>query len=180
MASCCWIALTLHGPGTFPSRILPHLLLGDIAMANNVGLLKALGVTHVLSVGIRPSHSERSLTFKFVDNIEDDGYGDLLGCFHECNAFIDEARAANGRVLVHCQVGTSRSATVSIAYIISHLNLSLLDAYFFVRARRLLLIIQPNLRLMYNLLEYEWQQRQTLSLPWVDLARSISLLNSNF
>jgi dual specificity MAP kinase phosphatase len=74
--------------GVFPSRILPHLLLGDIGTANNVGLLKALGVTHILSIGIRPNHTDSSMTFKFVDNIEDDGYGDLLSRFHECNAFI--------------------------------------------------------------------------------------------
>ncbi|KAI8058236.1 protein-tyrosine phosphatase-like protein [Syncephalis plumigaleata] len=107
--------------GTFPSRILPHLLLGDIATANNVGLLKALGVTHVLSIGIRPNHTDSSMVFKFVDNIEDDGYGDLLNNFHECNTFIDEANACNGRVFVHCQVGTSRSATITIAYIIKYL-----------------------------------------------------------
>ncbi|KAI9599538.1 hypothetical protein BDF19DRAFT_429006 [Syncephalis fuscata] len=163
--------------GNFPSRILPHLLLGDIAVANNIGLLRALGVTHILSVGIRPNHTDRALKFKYIDNIEDDGYGDLLNCFNDCNAFIDEAHANNGRVLVHCQVGTSRSATVAIAYVIHHQNISLLDAYFVVRARRLLLIIQPNLRLMYNLLEYEWQQQHSISLPWVDLSRGISLLN---
>src|SRR4051794_33261816 len=37
--------------GSFPSRILPFLYLGNLNHACNAGMLKALGITHVLSVG---------------------------------------------------------------------------------------------------------------------------------
>ncbi|KAG0330188.1 tyrosine/serine/threonine protein phosphatase pps1 [Podila horticola] len=37
--------------GSFPSRILPFLYLGNLAHASNPGLLKSLGIRYVLSVG---------------------------------------------------------------------------------------------------------------------------------
>ena len=36
-----------------------------------------------------------------------------------------------------------------------HLGLSLVDAYLIVRSRRLSVLIQPNMRLLYNLLGWE-------------------------
>lgn len=40
--------------GSLPSRILPQLYLGNANHARNAGLLRALGITHVLSVGESP------------------------------------------------------------------------------------------------------------------------------
>jgi dual specificity MAP kinase phosphatase len=56
---------------------------------------------------------------------------------------------------VHCRVGVSRSASICIAEVIRRLSLSLPRAYLFVRARRLNVIIQPNLRFMYELMKWE-------------------------
>ena len=36
-----------------------------------------------------------------------------------------------------------------------HLNLPLVDAYLIVRSRRLSVLIQPNMRLLYNILGWE-------------------------
>jgi dual specificity MAP kinase phosphatase len=52
-------------------------------------------------------------------------------------------------------VGVSRSASICIAEVIRRLSLSLPRAYLFVRARRLNVIIQPNLRFMYELMKWE-------------------------
>jgi hypothetical protein len=37
--------------GSFPSRVLPFLYLGNLAHASNAYMLHALGITHVVSVG---------------------------------------------------------------------------------------------------------------------------------
>lgn len=46
------------------------------------------------------------------------------GCF-----LSEKAKAGNGRVLVHCLAGISRSATVAIAYIMKRMNMTLDEAY---------------------------------------------------
>ena len=88
---------------------------------------------------------------------------------------MDAARREGGQILVHCRVGVSRSATVvvsstlypvslgcascrvspQIAYVMKSLNLPLVDAYLIVRSRRLSVLIQPNMRLLYNLCAWE-------------------------
>jgi dual specificity MAP kinase phosphatase len=75
-----------------------------------------------------------------------------------------------------------------------HLNLPLVDAYLIVRSRRLSVLIQPNMRLLYNLLGWEVKLareragddedklRQELSraLSWPYLAKEVHTLNEKY
>ncbi|QPG74293.1 hypothetical protein FOA43_001618 [Brettanomyces nanus] len=90
-----------------------------------------------------------------INNICDDGVGTLTTTINDALEFLDKCYRNGGRVLVHCQVGVSRSATVCIAEVMRRLNVSLPRAYMFVRVRRLNVIIQPNLKLMYELFKWE-------------------------
>jgi len=97
-------------------------------------------------------------------------------------------------VLVHCRVGVSRSATVTIAYVMKHLSIPLADAYLIVRSRRLSVLIQPNMRLLYNLLGWEiklakgrvGEDEEKLrvelarSLTWPCLAKELHALNEKY
>ena len=65
----------------------------------------------------------------------------------------DEARVRDCGVLVHCYAGVSRSATVTVAYIMKHLKMPLNEAYQFVKNKRP--VISPNLNFMGHLLNYE-------------------------
>lgn len=67
--------------------------------------------------------------------------------------FAEEARQKEARVLVHCHAGVSRSATITIAYLLTRSSLNLMDAYRFVKTRRT--IISPNFNFMGQLMEYE-------------------------
>jgi dual specificity MAP kinase phosphatase len=69
--------------------------------------------------------------------------------------WIDRAHEQGGKVLVHCRVGVSRRATVTVAYIMKHLGISLIEAYLVVRSRRLSVLIQRNMCLLYNLCGWE-------------------------
>lgn len=65
----------------------------------------------------------------------------------------DQIKANNGRVLVHCHAGISRSATICMAYIMSNMKLRMEDAYEFVKNRRR--IVSPNFNFMGQLLNFE-------------------------
>ncbi|OZJ06303.1 hypothetical protein BZG36_00687 [Bifiguratus adelaidae] len=142
--------------GSFPSRILPFLYLGNLNHATNPGMLRELGITHVLSVGENANvEKEQDFQLLFLDNLYDDGIDSLWNFIDQCINFVESARQSGGKCLIHCRVGVSRSATITIAYVMHHLRLPLVHAYLFVRARRLNVIIQPNLKFMYELLQYE-------------------------
>ena len=100
---------------------------------------------------------EREGRIKVLDikGVCDDGIDTLEPQLAPICEWIDRARAEGGKVLVHCRVGVSRSATVTIAYVMQYLNVPLVDAYLIVRSRRLSVLIQPNMRLLYNLIGWE-------------------------
>ncbi|KIM33170.1 hypothetical protein M408DRAFT_325977 [Serendipita vermifera MAFF 305830] len=212
--------------GSFPSRVLPFLYLGNLAHASNAYMLHALGITHVVSVGecalVPPQANcsqaaeyrfsyggkvlgagpgslwieEREGRIKVLDikGVSDDGIDSLRVRFREVCDWIEAARLEGGKVLVHCRVGVSRSATVTIAYVMKHLGVSLVDAYLLVRSRRLSVLIQPNLRLLYNLCSWEAELAQELAqsdpdavnaflgrrLSWPYLSREVHLLNEKY
>ena len=67
--------------------------------------------------------------------------------------FSESIRQIEGKVLVHCQAGVSRSATICIAYLMYHLRMSMEQAYDYLKSRRS--VISPNVNFMCQLLDYE-------------------------
>lgn len=67
--------------------------------------------------------------------------------------FSDEVKKLQGRVLVHCYAGISRSATICLAYIMKSKRLTLDTAFDFVKSKRN--VISPNLNFMQQLMEFE-------------------------
>ncbi|KIJ12862.1 hypothetical protein PAXINDRAFT_82345 [Paxillus involutus ATCC 200175] len=187
--------------GSFPSRVLPFLYLGNLNHASNAYMLHALGIAHVVSVGecalVPPTPNTHLCPCHFILDIKgvcDDGIDTLEPQLHPICTWIEKARLSGGQVLVHCRVGVSRSATVTIAYVMQHLGLSLVEAYLVVRSRRLSVLIQPNMRLLYNLLGWEVRLareragadekklREELgrALSWPYLAREVHALNEKY
>ena len=69
------------------------------------------------------------------------------------SVFPDEVRHEGGKVLIHCQAGVSRSATITIAYIMSRSRLAMHDTFRFVKSRRA--IVSPNFNFMGQLYSLE-------------------------
>ncbi|KAJ5558489.1 Dual specificity phosphatase [Penicillium sp. DV-2018c] len=182
-----------HGiDGSFPSRILPYLYLGNLNHANNPELLWQLGVRRVLSIGECVNWHQKnngrfsSKDLMYIDDVQDNGVDPLSQEFERCLKFIEEGRDSGAITFVHCRVGVSRSASICIATVMAHKNLSFARAYCFVRARRLNVIIQPHLRFVYELLQWEEYLMKKRGEPyrreleWTTIAREIAFLNKPF
>lgn len=123
-----------------------------------------------------------------VNNLQDDGIAQLETSLPKILGFIDnEYKASHGqtRILVHCRVGVSRSATVVIAEVMRRLKINLPKAYLYVRVRRLNIIIQPNLKFMYELFKWEETNKQDKSeylreIDWFAICREITTLNNPY
>jgi dual specificity MAP kinase phosphatase len=104
--------------GSFPSRILPHLYLGNLDHANNYQMLHELGIHQVLSIGEPVSWSndnELGIINMCIDGVQDNGMDSLTKHIKRCLAFIEAGKEKGLTTLVHCRVGVSRSATICIA-----------------------------------------------------------------
>lgn len=136
----------------------------------------------------RPSLKRTSVdTVLKVNNLQDDGIDELSSSLPRILEYINDVykqSEGQAKILVHCRVGVSRLATVVIAEVMRRLHLLLPKAYLFVRVRRLNIIIQPNLRFMYELFKWEEKQKQlkkgdeTLrEIDWFVMCREIMRLN---
>jgi len=112
------LALIPAGTRRFPTFITPYMLLGDAVDAENLKLLKSLGVTHVLNAAasLPEPHKE---SFLYLHLPLDDNASQTLGDhLVEALAFIEDARYMGGVVLVHCAMGISRSVSCSVAHLV--------------------------------------------------------------
>ncbi|MEQ2303101.1 Dual specificity protein phosphatase 4 [Ameca splendens] len=146
---------TPHNDQGGPVEILPFLYLGSALHASKKEVLDSIGISALLNVSADcPNHFEGTYQYKCIP-VEDNHKEDISCWFLEAIEFIDSVRDSSGRVLVHCQAGISRSATICLAYLMKRKRVRLDEAFEFVRRRRS--IISPNFSFMGQLLQFESQ-----------------------
>ncbi|CAK9086283.1 Dual specificity protein phosphatase 7 [Durusdinium trenchii] len=153
------------------SEILPWLFLGGKRnLENDQELTLRTGITHVLNLApdVNPHqdiidyvtnyNQERGLPFvykqlHFGDTAEQDILSELPGALE----FIHQAKLSHEQhhVLVNCAQGVSRSASVTIAYLIQYEAMSLRQAYEHVLQRRT--IADPRKEFLNQLGTFECQ-----------------------
>ncbi|XP_051900962.1 dual specificity protein phosphatase 10-like [Pristis pectinata] len=145
------------------SPILPFLYLGNEQDAQDLGRMRQLNVGYVINVTTHlPLYHAQggALRYKRLP-ATDNGRQNLRQYFEEAFEFIEEAQESGKGVLIHCQAGVSRSATLVIAYLMKHTLMTMTDAYKYVKGKRP--IISPNLNFMGQLLEFEMDLNKGLT-----------------
>merc|ERR1712141_199464 len=139
---------------TYPSAIInDKLYQGKGEQATNMQCIGDLKITHIIN--ITKEHPN-----KFADDvvylrlaIEDEKKSNLKRHFDEACDFITKALKKNGTVMVHCNLGVSRSSTIVLAYLMKERHISLGDALTFLRSRRS--CARPNIGFLAQLSDWE-------------------------
>ncbi|KAM6997330.1 dual specificity protein phosphatase 13A [Tautogolabrus adspersus] len=142
-------------------EVWPNLYIGNVAVAQNRKTLQKLGITHVLNAAHSKQGSIGDQSFYGNTCIylgipaEDSDHFDLSQYFKLAADFIHKAlRSKDGKVLVHCIMGVSRSATLVLAFLMLRQRLPLRDALRQVVQKR---AIYPNRNFLSLLLKLDEQ-----------------------
>ena len=140
------------------SKIDDQLYLTGEAGAQDLGKLRALGVERVLNVADGVCHECHAGQFRYLSiDLEDNGAKeDLRPLFLLMIDFVEQ-----GRTVLHCQQGVSRSATFVIAYVMWKNGFTFRHALDYVTKRRP--VVSPNGGFMGQLLLWEALLRNSRS-----------------
>lgn len=123
------------------AQILPWLYLGSAADACKLARLRRFGVTHIVCVAkeLKPMFPDK---YEYTHVLaEDKAEYNLRSSMHElCNVLAGvRKRYERGErvcVLVHCAAGLSRSASITLSYLVRDCGFDVAGALAYVRKRR--------------------------------------------
>lgn len=100
-------------------EIFPNLYISNYSASTNYNLLKNLGIEEVLSINsfFNPPYPRDFHYHPFI--AFDDFNQDITKFFNETSDIIYMALASKKKILVHCQAGRSRSASLILIFIIN-------------------------------------------------------------
>lgn len=131
-------------------------VIGSADAAMDKELLTKYGVTHILTVApLKDYKPPLSNTRHMCLNILDLPQTELSDYYMQAFTFIEECISSNGKVLIHCNAGVSRSAAILIAYLMKTQTLSYDAAWSIVKEKRP--NINPNIGFIFQLKNYEKQ-----------------------
>nr|XP_033800698.1 dual specificity protein phosphatase 19 [Geotrypetes seraphini]XP_033800700.1 dual specificity protein phosphatase 19 [Geotrypetes seraphini]XP_033800701.1 dual specificity protein phosphatase 19 [Geotrypetes seraphini]XP_033800702.1 dual specificity protein phosphatase 19 [Geotrypetes seraphini]XP_033800703.1 dual specificity protein phosphatase 19 [Geotrypetes seraphini]XP_033800704.1 dual specificity protein phosphatase 19 [Geotrypetes seraphini]XP_033800705.1 dual specificity protein p len=129
------------------------LLLGSQDAAQDLDTLIKYKVTHILNVAYCVENVFPDLFVYKSIAVLDLPETDITSYFPECFAFIEQAKVQDGVVLVHCNAGVSRAASVVIGFLMHTEEFSFAEAFSLVKNARP--AICPNPGFMEQLCKYQ-------------------------
>ncbi|XP_015671938.1 dual specificity protein phosphatase 13 [Protobothrops mucrosquamatus] len=126
------------------NEVWPNLYIGDLYIARDIEQLRRMGISHIVNAAAGRFHIDTGA--KFYRDLPVDYYGveadddpkfDLSIYFYPTAKYIRAAlNSPRGKVLVHCAMGISRSATLVLAFLMIYENKNLVEALKIVREHR--------------------------------------------
>ena len=124
--------------------IKDFLFISGYKTASTLSDLQNLKITNIINCsGDLCENLEFSGIHYLTLNIRDNVSENIECIFYKCINYIDEAKEKNGRILIHCYKGVSRSVSVLISYLIYLYEWTYDKAFDFVQSKRP--IANPNI-----------------------------------
>ena len=140
------------------NHILNNIYLGPL-WSSFPASVRRNGITHVLSIGVKPPEQVNGVEYHFFPNIEDEDEALIYEIFCDTNKiihrFFNIDDQPNKKLLIHCMAGVSRSATVLVAYLIRHQAMTFESALRLLRDKRFQVDPNPGFRKQLRLYEEE-------------------------
>ena len=140
------------------SKELGEIFIGNAECALNKDLLKELNITSVINAA---EGEVRSGSRYYEDSgidylglaLVDLPHENISLYFDKAADFIDHCLSRRGKILSHCAMGISRSATLVVAYLIKYCGMDTFEAISFLRQKRG--IINPNSGFIKQLQQFQ-------------------------
>eukprot|EP00092_Neocalanus_flemingeri_P017699 GFUD01019147.1.p1 GENE.GFUD01019147.1~~GFUD01019147.1.p1 ORF type:complete len:196 (+),score=67.54 GFUD01019147.1:134-721(+) len=164
------------------SEVYPRLHLGNRIVAKNPERMTELGITHLLNAAHPGTNTSMSVDCQTVLDcvdvnnkakicylglkLSDNSSQDIFSSFSEASDWIQAALEQEGsRVLVNCWAGISRSASLVLAFLMEHRDMTLDQAIKQVKPVR---NIMPNRGFLMQLVRYERELGRRRLLEYVE------------
>uniref|UniRef100_A0A8C9F531 Protein-serine/threonine phosphatase n=1 Tax=Pavo cristatus TaxID=9049 RepID=A0A8C9F531_PAVCR len=124
------------GSDNHVDQVWPNIYLGDAWAARSITTIQSLNITHILNAADGPYsintgakyYKDLQIEYFGIEAFDDPSF-DLSIFFYDAANFIGKAlNTSGGKVFVHCAMGVSRSATLVLAFLMIHENMTLVDA----------------------------------------------------
>ena len=136
-----------------PSKIFNWLYLGCYRNACDRQEIKDLGINYVLNCAIECMESfPKGVKYCHL-KLNDMPFFKITPHLERATSFINKAHISNGIILVHCQLGISRSTSCVIAYMIKYMGYTAMNALNFIKKKRPQ--VMPNFGFLQQLITYE-------------------------
>lgn len=143
------------------NRVLGYLYISDYETALDINYLNKLGIRKIVSVGVELKCPHKTIEYIHIP-IMDEPSVNIKKYFDLSNGFIAK-HLPNEPVLVHCQMGISRSATIVLAFLMYFYGLDLRCAFTLLKHRRR--IINPNYGFREQLKQYQEEIKDRSEIP---------------
>jgi predicted protein tyrosine phosphatase len=132
------------------SPVTDFLLIGSDSIAGQAARLRKAGITHIINCAAQLVTTVPGFTHLDIP-MNDGGDENVISSIFRTTVFIQKAARANGRVLIHCAEGVSRSVAVSIGYFIITEKSDYQSVFKRIREKRR--VANPNAKFIAQLIQ---------------------------
>ncbi|KAM6143818.1 dual specificity protein phosphatase 21 [Erethizon dorsatum] len=137
------------------SRITGSLYIGNSVSANNQFMLSCCNITTVINASVEVVNTFfQNIQYVHVP-VSDTPTSYIYDFFDPIADHIHNVEMQQGRTLLHCAAGVSRSPALCLAYLMKYCSMTLLDAHSWTKSCRP--IIRPNNGFWEQFIYYEFK-----------------------